>query len=277
MTEQQQQRQRPSINGTGTRNPATKSSSTTDGRDNEGGGSKTRYRKKAARDRKKARIKQQKKEGKEQATDNFVGSVTDTNHLLYKHVISPSGGNMAHQYRIYLKQIKLHCSSEGVYKLSRSISTRTILSLDDFLSPMPDPNKYSKEAKDDDGNIILLVDKPLIKMKLDTIWQATIDSEIAEWMKYESFSKGLFETTIGQLHDKVLATCRQDKTRWSAIENDNDLIGLLAMVEKISTQNKVGKKVYAPYENILTLERCLTYKQLNNVTNTEFAKQVNVM
>jgi hypothetical protein len=79
------------------------------------------------------------------------------------------------------------------------------------------------------------------------------------------------------LHDKVLATCRQDKTRWTTIESDNDLIGLLQMVEKICTQNKAGKKVYVPYENIFTLEKCLSFKQRNDKTTTEFAAQVNVM
>jgi hypothetical protein len=79
------------------------------------------------------------------------------------------------------------------------------------------------------------------------------------------------------LHDKVLATCHQDKTRWTAIESDNDLIGLLQMVEKMCTQNKTGKKVYVPYENMFTLEKCLTFKQSNDKTTTEFAARINAM
>jgi hypothetical protein len=79
---------------------------------------------------------------------NFIGGVTDTDHLLYKYVIKPSGGNMADQCCIYMKQIKLLCSSKGIYKLSSSINTQTILCWGDFLSSMPDPLQYSKQDKD---------------------------------------------------------------------------------------------------------------------------------
>jgi hypothetical protein len=163
---------------------------------------------------------------------------------MYGHVIVP-GGNMGVQFRILKKQCRLHCSSKGQYKLSSSISLG-----------LTDPAK---------------------KEELKTIWGKTINNQIASWTKYEEFSKGLFETTIGQLHDKVLATCRQDKTQWTAIESKNDLIGLLQMVENICTQNKAGKKVYVPYENIFTLEKCLSFKQRNDKTSTEFAAQVNVI
>jgi hypothetical protein len=61
-------------------------------------------------------------------------------------------------------------------------------------------------------------------MELETIWSKKLNNEIAEWNKYESYSKGIFGTVISQLHDKVLSACRQDKSRWSAIEADNDLI-----------------------------------------------------
>jgi hypothetical protein len=115
------------------------------------------------------------------------------------------------------------------------------------------------------------------KEELKTIWGKTIDNQITSWTKYEEISKGLFETSIGQLHDKVLSTCRQDKTRWTAIESDNDLIGLLQIVEKICTQNKAGKKVYVPYENVFTLEKCLTFRQRNDKTTTEFVAPINVM
>jgi hypothetical protein len=49
------------------------------------------------------------------------------------------------------------------------------------------------------------------------------------------------------------------------------------MVEKICTQNKAGKKVYVLYENIFTLEKCISFKQRNDKTTTEFSAQVNVM
>jgi hypothetical protein len=142
---------------------------------------------------------------------------------------------------------------------------------------MPDPILYSKKSTASDGTVTLVLTDPAKKEELKTIWGKTINNQIASWIKYEEFSKRLFETTIGQLHGKVIATCRQGKTRWTTIDSDNDLIGLLQMMEKICTQNKAGKKVYVPYENIFTPEKCLSFKQRNDKTTTKFAAQVNVM
>ena len=278
MTEQQQQQQQrssSSTNGTDGR-PPTKMSNTTGAKDGGGGGASKAEKKKAQRDRKKARTKQQKNNDRQQPLIKFKGGITDSEHLMYGQVIVP-GGNMGDQFRILKKQCRLHCSSKGQYKLSSSISSHTILCQADFLSPMPDPILYSTKSTAPDGTVTLILTNPSKKEELKTIWGKTINNQIASWTKYEEFSKGLFETTIGQLHDKVLATCRQDKSRWTAIESDNDLIGLLQMVEKICTQNKAGKKVYVPYENIFTLEKCLSFKQRNDKTTTEFAAQVNVM
>jgi hypothetical protein len=71
----------------------------------------------------------------------------------------------------------------------------------------------------------------------------------------------------------VLSTCHQDKSRWSAIEADNDFI----MLGKICAQNKTGVKLFTPYENLSTIEKCLAFKQQNTTTTTEFALQVNSM
>jgi hypothetical protein len=87
----------------------------------------------------------------------------------------------------------------------------------------------------------------------------------------------MFGTVVGQLDDKVLSACRQDKSRWSAIEADNDLIILISMLEKICAQNMTGKKVFIPYRNLFTIEKCLAFTQRNNTTTTEFALQVNSM
>jgi hypothetical protein len=133
---------------------------------------------------------------------------------------------------------------------------------------MPDPLLYSKMTKDDDGNSIYIVTNPARKMELKTIWSKNLNNDIAEWKKYESYSKGMFGTVIGQLHDKVLSTCRQDKSRWSAIEADNDLISLISMLEKICAQNKAGKKVFIPYKNLSTIKKCLAFKQRNTTTAT---------
>jgi len=114
-------------------------------------------------------------------------------------------------------------------------------------------------------------------MELETIWSKKLNNEIAEWNKYESYSKSMFGTVIGQLHDKVLSACRQDKSRWSMIEADKDLISLIAMLEKICAQNMTGKKVFIPYANLFTIEKCLGFKQRSDTTTTEFALQVNSM
>jgi hypothetical protein len=114
-------------------------------------------------------------------------------------------------------------------------------------------------------------------VKLKTIWSKNLNNDIAEWKKYESYSKGMFGTVIGQLHDKVLSTCRQDKSRWSAIEADNDLISLISMLEKTCAQNMAGKKVFIPYANLSTIKKCLAFKQRNTTTTTKFALQVNSM
>jgi phosphatidate phosphatase PAH1 len=108
MTEQQQQQQSSTgANGAGGRHPPSKSSNSTGNKDSGGSGNNNNNKannKKAARDRKKARAKLQKKD---RPVDNFIGAVTDTgHHLLYKHVIKPSGGNMASQCRVFTNRIQ---------------------------------------------------------------------------------------------------------------------------------------------------------------------------
>jgi hypothetical protein len=266
--QQQQQRSGSGTNGTGGR-PPNKPPSTTGNK--EGGGKKARDRKKANERRKTKN--QQKKVPK----DNFLGGVTDTDHLLYKYVISPHNGNMAQQCRLLLEQIKLYSSTKGMYKLTTNIMTGITLVKKDFLSPMPDVSRYSTEAQDTSGNKTLIITKPALKMELDTVWQKTLNNDIAKWTKYEAFSKGLFSTTLSQLHDKVISACALDKARWTTIVNEFDLIGLIKMVETDSTQNKAGKKVFRPFGNLTTIEKCVAYKQCDTVSNTEFVKEVNTM
>jgi hypothetical protein len=126
---------------------------------------------------------------------------------------------------------------------------------------MPNPLLYSKITVDKEGNSTYIVTNPARKMELETIWSKNLNNDITEWKKYESYSKGMFGTVVGQLHDKVLSTCRQDKSRWSAIEADNDLISLISMLEKICAQNMAGTKVFIPYANLSTIEKCLAFKQ----------------
>ena len=47
-----------------------------------------------------------------QPRSKFKGHITGTTHLMYGHVIIP-GGEMADQYQILKRQIKLHSSSKG--------------------------------------------------------------------------------------------------------------------------------------------------------------------
>jgi hypothetical protein len=172
--------------------------------------------------------------------------------------------------------IKLHCSSKGFVKLSNSISDNAVLTQADFLSPMPDPLQYSRMDTAANGAVSYVVTNPRLQEELKTVWNKTLNSEIASWSKYEEFSQGLFETTVGQLHDSVLASCKQDDARWPAISSDNDLISLLQMVEKICIQNVAGKKVYTPYHNLFTLDRCINWTRDNTISNDEFAAQVKV-
>jgi hypothetical protein len=209
--------------------------------------------------------------------ESFTGAIKDIGHLMYGNVITPSVGNMADQCRVFIKQIKLLYNGENMYKLESSITTRTILCSDDFYSTMPDPLLYSTMTKDADGNSIYIVTNPARKMELETIWSKHLNNDIAEWKKYGSYSKGMFGTVIGLLHDKVLSTCRQDKSRWSTIEADNDLISLISMLEKICAQNMTRKKVSISYGNLSTIEKCLAFKQRNTTTTTKFASQVNSM
>ena len=276
MTEQQEQRPASSsATGTG-RAPPSQSSNTTGNNNGGGNGASKAEKKKAARDRKKARDKQKKNVSGNQPRNKFKGRITDAAHLMHGHVITP-GGNMADQCRILKRQIKLHSSSKGYYKLSSSISTNTTLQQTDFLTAAPEPSLYSTMTTAPGGVITYTVTDPMLKEQLILIWGKNIASDITAWNKYEEFSKGLFETTMGQLDDKVLATCRQDTVRWLPIESGNDLIALLQLVEMICTHNKAGRKVYVPYENIGIIERCVSISQSAGTTTTEFAAQVNVM
>ena len=138
----------------------------------------------------------------------------------------------------------------------------------------PDPLLYSTKTVATDGVVTYTVSDVLKQERLKFIWGKNLASDITTWTKYEEFSKGLFETTMGQLDDKVIATCCQDTVQWLPIEDNNDLIALLQLVELICTQNKAGRKVYVPFENIGTIERCVSNKQDAGTTTTEFAAQV---
>jgi hypothetical protein len=142
---------------------------------------------------------------------------------------------------------------------------------------MPSPSRYSSEKQDDAGNTVLVISNPGLKEELNIVWNKTLNSELAEWTKYESLYKSLFSTVIGQIHDKVLSTCKLDKTRWTTIEQELDLVSLLKMVEKFCNQNSAGNRVFMPANNLVTIEKCLNYKQRDSVSNTEFAKEVNTM
>ena len=78
----------------------------------------------------------------------------------------------------------------------------------------PDPLLYSTKTVATDGVVTYTVSDALKQERLKFIWGKNLASDIKTWTKYEEFSKGLFETTMGQLDDKVIATCRQDTVRW---------------------------------------------------------------
>jgi ABC-type antimicrobial peptide transport system permease subunit len=181
MTEQQQQQQRSGTgaSGTGGRYPPSQLLNSTGNKDsggNKGSGNNNNNdnnnsikanKKNAARDRKKARNKLQKKD---RPVENFMGAIKDTGHLMYGIVITPSVGNMADQCHVFIKQIKLLCNGENMYRLESSITTRTIMCSDDFYSTMPDPLLYSTMTKDADGNSIYIVTNPAQKMEFKTVW-----------------------------------------------------------------------------------------------------------
>jgi hypothetical protein len=162
---EQQQQYGTGVSGTGGRYPPSQSSNSTGNKDsggNKGNGNNNNNnikanKKKAARDRKKARNKLQKKD---RPVENFTGDIKDTGHLMYGIVITPSVGNMADQCRVFIKQIKRLCAGENMYKLESSITTRTIMCLDDFYSTMPDPLLYSTMSTDKEGNSIYIVTNP---------------------------------------------------------------------------------------------------------------------
>jgi hypothetical protein len=132
---------------------------------------------------------------------------------------------MENQCRELITRIKLHCNHKDMYKLIASIGTGVTLERGDFLSPMPDSSSYSKRVTNPDtADVRLVITNPEKKEELTVLWNKTLTSEFAEWNKYESFHKSLFSTVIGQLHDKVLSTCKLDKVRWNPIEQDLDLV-----------------------------------------------------
>jgi hypothetical protein len=163
-------------------------SNTTSAKDGGGGGTSKAEKKKAQRNRKNARTKQQKSNDRQQPLIKFKGGITDSDHLMYGHVIVP-GGNMGDQFRILKKQCRLHCSRKGQYKLSSSISSHTILCQADFLSPMPDPILYSTKYIAAEDTVTLGLTDPAKKEELKTICGKTINNQIASWTKYEEISK----------------------------------------------------------------------------------------
>jgi NurA-like 5'-3' nuclease len=275
MAEQQPQSSSSGTSGTGGR-PSNRAPSTAGDKGGGGASAAKKARNKRNNDRKK-KNNQQKKGAAQKAT--FVGGVTDTTSPLFGRVIDPSSAtNMVNQCRRFIIQLKQHCTNKQMYKLNTSIDTGIILVRDDFLFPMPDSSSYANRVTDPDtGNVSLVITNPEKKEELNIVWNKTLNSEIAEWTKYESFYKSLFSTVIGQLHDKVLSTCKLDKVRWNAIEQNLDLVALLNMIEKVCNQNSAGNRVFMPANNLITIEKCLSYKQRDSVSNTEFAKEVNTM
>jgi hypothetical protein len=62
---------------------------------------------------------------------------------------------------------------------------------------MLDPLQYSTINTAKDGTVSYTVTNPRRQEELKTIWGKNLNNEIARWSKYEEFSQGLFETTIG--------------------------------------------------------------------------------
>lgn len=276
MAEQQQPQSSSSgTNGTGGR-PSNRSPSTA-GDKNGGGTSAAKKAKNKRNNDRKKKNNQQKKGAAQKAT--FVGGVTDTTSPLFGRVIDPSSTtNMVNQCRRFVIQLKQHCTDKQMYKLNTSIDTGTILKRDDFLTPKPSSSSYAKKVTDSvSGDVRLVITDPDKKEEVTVLWNKTLNSEIAEWTKYESFYKSLFSTVIGQLHDTVLSTCKLDKARWTTIEQDLDLVALLKMIEKVCNQNIAGNRVFMPAHNLITIEKCLSYKQRDSISNTEFVKEVNTM
>jgi hypothetical protein len=224
MAEQQQPQSSSSgTNGTGGR-PSNRAPSTAGDKGGGGGASAAARKAKNKRNNDRKKKNNQQKKGAAQKAA-FVGGVTDTTSPLFGRVIDPSSTtNMVNQCRRFVIQLKQHCTDKQMYKLNTSIDTGIILVRDDFLSPMPDSSSYATRATDTDGNVKLIITNPEKKEELNIVWNKTLNNEIAEWTKYESFYKSLFSTVIGQLHDKVLSTCKLDKVRWNAIEQKLDLV-----------------------------------------------------
>jgi hypothetical protein len=277
MAEQQPQSSSSGTSGTGGR-PSNRAPSTVGDKGGGGGANAAKKAKNKRNNERKKRNNQQKKGGAK-AKATFAGGVTDTTDHLFGHVIDPSSTtNMANQCRKLIDQIKLHCTNKQIYKLIANIDAGIILKRDDFLTPKPSSSSYAKRVLDSStGEVRLVITDPDKKEEVTVLWNKTLNSEIAEWTKYESFYKSLFITVIGQLHDKVLSTCKLDKIRWTAIEQDLDLVALLKMIEKICNQNSAGNRVFMPANNLITIEKCLNYKQRDSVSNMEFAKEVNTM
>ena len=235
---------------------------------------------------KKARERKRQKEKKrlaqaqrktQQPMNDFVGGVADTDHHLYHHVINPNSKNLALQFRIYMKQIKLHCSNKNMIRLSTSLEEFTTEKKSDFITPMPSSSLYANKITDKTtGAVTLVVTDPDLKAETDTLWQNQIKMDLSEWHKYSAFSQGLYETTVGQVHDKIMASCRKD-TRWAAIESAKDVVSFLELLQMICAQNRSGVTVFSDYETLFTVERATSYKQRNSVSNTEFAKEVGDM
>jgi hypothetical protein len=159
MVEQQQQSSSSGTSGTGGR-PSNRPPSTAGDKGGGGGANAAKKAKNKRNNERKKKNNQQQKKGTSKTT--FIGGVTDTTDHLYGVAIDPSANmNMANQCRKLVTQLKLHCNHKHMYKLSASIDSGVTLKRDDFLSPMPDPAKYSKEVTDSStGEVSLVVTNP---------------------------------------------------------------------------------------------------------------------
>jgi hypothetical protein len=95
----------------------------------------------------------------------------------------------------------------------------------------------------------------------------------SNWNQYERHYEGYYRIAIGKVEDVVLTYCRRD-TRMALIETNIDLVQFLRVLRSVCAQNNGAVKVDTEFQNYVTLQFTVGYKQKKNVSNAEFSKEV---
>ena len=200
-------------------------------------------------------------------------------------VVALANGNLLGQYRVLQNTMAGTAAGEKAYGLDSAILDLVAKVESDFVTTKSDPLKHSKVVtiyeKDDKGvnttvatgEKRLVCYDPILKASMDSNYFIDVKIQKANWNNYDRFSKAYYRTAIGNVEDVIITYCRAAK-RMALVETEKDLIGFLQILRSVCAQTNGIVKVDQEFQNLHTLHAAIAFKQVANVDDSTFSKQV---